>query len=175
MSARYAFRPLLYKWAHSRPDVSLATLLNQEKDQTGQLEIAIIAGSTTLKSAVLILRIRAITLQQTSNSQVKLSPRLVIFLNVQFSLILHEIFSKTNWFTNVYAKSLRKKNLEPNSQFKQVFELMTPPKQGVSTNIRKNFAETLQFKDLAIKKLFIFLLRAYFCEKNPELVPKVFL
>ena len=38
-----------------------------------------------------------------------------IFLNVQFSLILHDFVSKTNRFTYLYAKSLRKKNLEPNS------------------------------------------------------------
>ena len=41
-----------------------------------------------------------------------------IVYKVQFLLILHEHFSKTNRFTNLYAKSLRKKNLEPNSWFK---------------------------------------------------------
>ena len=42
---------------------------------------------------------------------------------------------------------------------------MTPLKQGDSTNIGKNFAETVEFEDLAVKKFFIFILRAYFCEK----------
>ena len=33
---------------------------------------------------------------------------------------------------------------------------MTPQKEGVFTNIGKNFAETLQFEDLAVKKFFLF-------------------
>ena len=36
-------------------------------------------------------------------------------LQIQFLLILHDFFSKTNRFTNLYAKLLRKENLEPNS------------------------------------------------------------
>ena len=60
-------------------------------------------------------------------------------------------------FTNLYAKSLRKKNLEPNSWLKQVFGLMTPQKLGFSTNIGKKLAKTLQFEDLAVKNFFIFL------------------
>ena len=36
------------------------------------------------------------------------------FQKVQFLVILHDIFLKTNMFTNLYAKLLRgKKNLEP--------------------------------------------------------------
>ena len=66
------------------------------------------------------------------------------------------IFSKTNRFTNLYDKSLRKKNLEPNSWLKLFFGLMTPPKEGVFTNIGKNFAETLQIEDLAAKNVFLF-------------------
>ena len=81
-----------------------------------------------------------------SNSQVKLSPRPIIFLKIQFFLILHEhLQKKTNRFTNLYAKSLRKKKMESNSQLKYVFGLMT--------NIGKNFAETLQFEDLAVKNV----------------------
>ena len=41
---------------------------------------------------------------------------------------------------------------------------MTPPENGVSTNIGKNFAVTLQFENLGAANL-IFLLRAYFCKK----------
>ena len=85
-----------------------------------------------------------------------MSPRPIIFKKVQFLLILHEHFSKTNRFTNLYAKSLRKKKLEPNSWLKLVFGLMTPPKEGLFTNIGKNFAETLQIEDLAVKHLFLF-------------------
>jgi hypothetical protein len=33
---------------------------------------------------------------------------------------------------------------------------MTPPKEGVFTNIRKNFAETLPIEDLAVKNVFLF-------------------
>jgi hypothetical protein len=33
---------------------------------------------------------------------------------------------------------------------------MTPPKEGVFTNIGKNFAETLQFENLAVKNFFLF-------------------
>ena len=35
------------------------------------------------------------------------------------------------------------KNLEPNTWFKLVFELMTPPKVGVFTNIGKTHYDTL--------------------------------
>ena len=42
---------------------------------------------------------------------------------------------------------------------------MTPPEQGVSTNIEQIFAVTLQFEDLAVTNL-IFLLHAYFYEKS---------
>ena len=52
--------------------------------------------------------------------------------------------------------NLGKKNLEPNSWFKLIFGLMTPPKEGVFTNIGKNFAETLQFEDLAVINFFLF-------------------
>ena len=51
---------------------------------------------------------------------------------------------------------------------------MTPPEQGVSTNIWQNFAETLKFEDLAVIFFYLFLLREYFCEKNCELVPNPF-
>jgi hypothetical protein len=46
--------------------------------------------------------------------------------------------------------------LEPNSWLKLVIGLMTPPKEGFFTNIGKNFAETLQFEDLAVKNFFLF-------------------
>ena len=46
--------------------------------------------------------------------------------------------------------------MEPNSWFKLVFGLMTPPKEGVFTNIGKNFDETLKFEDLAVKNFFLF-------------------
>ena len=48
------------------------------------------------------------------------------------------------------------KKLEPNSWLKLVFGLMTPPKEGVFTNIEKNFAETLQFEDLAVIYIYFF-------------------
>ena len=41
-----------------------------------------------------------------------------------------------------------------------------------STKIGKNFAETLQFEDLAV--IFFFFLRAYFCEQNLESVANAF-
>ena len=66
------------------------------------------------------------------------------FLN-QFILILHEIFTRP-LDSLVYMPNYPGKiKLEPNSWFKYVFGLMTPPEQGVSTNIGQNFAETLQF------------------------------
>ena len=40
------------------------------------------------------------------------------FLKSSVLAHLHDFFSKTNRFTNLYAQSLRKKNLEPNSWFK---------------------------------------------------------
>ena len=58
-----------------------------------------------------------------------------------------------------------KKNLEPNSWLKLVFGLMTPTKEGVFTNIGKNFAETLQIEDLAVKIVFIFYYMHIFGEK----------
>ena len=84
-------------------------------------------------------------------------------------LILHEIFSKTKRFTSLYAKLPRKFFLDPNLWFKQVFGLMTPPSSGVSTNIRKNFAVTLQFEDLAVT-IFLLLSTCIFLWKNLELV-----
>ena len=50
----------------------------------------------------------------------------------------------------------QEKKLEPYSWFRYVFGLMTPPKLGISTNIGKNFAETLQFEDLAVRNFFLF-------------------
>ena len=58
-----------------------------------------------------------------------------------------------------------KKKLKPNSWFKLVFGLMTPPKEGVFTNIGKNFVETLQFKDLAVKNIFLFYYMHIFVKK----------
>ena len=42
---------------------------------------------------------------------------------------------------------------------------MTPAKQGVFTNIGKNFAETLQFEDLAVNNFFLFYY-VLFCGKK---------
>ena len=90
-------------------------------------------------------------------------------------LILHDFFSKTNRFTNLYAKSLRKKNLGPNSWLKLVFGLMNPPKEGIFTNIGKYFAETLQIEDLAVKNVFLFYYVDFFVKKIPNLYQKHFL
>ena len=62
--------------------------------------------------------------------------------------------------------NLGKKNLEPNSWFKLIFGLMTPPKEGVFTNIGKNFAETLQFEDLAVINFFLFYYVHIFVKKR---------
>ena len=64
--------------------------------------------------------------------------------------------------------------MEPNSWLKLVFGLMTPPKEGVFTNIEKNFAETLQIKDLAVKNVFVFYYVNIFVKKNPNLYQKHF-
>ena len=40
----------------------------------------------------------------------KIESQTNIFVKVQFLLILHDFFSKTNRFINLYAKLLRKKN-----------------------------------------------------------------
>ena len=46
---------------------------------------------------------------------------------------------------------------------------------GVSTNIGKKFAETLQFKDLAVKNLFLFYyVHIFVKEKNLELLSNSF-
>ena len=50
---------------------------------------------------------------------------------------------------------------------------MTPTKWGVSTNIGKNFAETLQFEYLAVKNFFLFYYLHIFV-KNLELVSNAF-
>ena len=47
---------------------------------------------------------------------------------------------------------------------------MNPPKWGVSNNIGKNFSETLQFEDLAVKHFFLFIMCIFLFEKNCELV-----
>ena len=51
---------------------------------------------------------------------------------------------------------------------------MTPPKERVFTNIGKNFAETLQFEDLAVKNFFLFYYVHIFVQKNSELLSKTF-
>ena len=51
---------------------------------------------------------------------------------------------------------------------------MTPPKKGVSPNIGKNFAEWLQFEDLAVKNSFSFITCIFLWEKNLELVSNAF-
>ena len=43
---------------------------------------------------------------------------------------------------------------------------MTPPKEGVFTNIGKNFAETLQIEDFAVKNVFLFYYVHIFVSKN---------
>ena len=68
-------------------------------------------------------------------------------------------------FTSLYAKLHRENKLEPNSWFKLVFGLMTPPEYGVSTNIGQNFAETLQIEDLAVKIFFLLYYVHIFVEK----------
>ena len=88
--------------------------------------------------------------------------------------MLHDLFFQKLIGSLVYMPNYQGKKLEPNSLFKQVFELMTPPKQGVSTNIGQNFSETLQFEDLAIKNFFLFY-HLLFCEKKKiELVSNAF-
>ena len=56
----------------------------------------------------------------------------------------------------IYMPNHSGKNLEPNSWFRLVFGLMTPTKEGVFTSIGKNFAETLQFENLAVRNFFLF-------------------
>ena len=46
---------------------------------------------------------------------------------------------------------------------------MAPPEEGVFTNIRKNFAETLQIEDLAVKIVFLFYYVHIFVKKIPNL------
>ena len=58
---------------------------------------------------------------------------------------------------------------------KLVFGLMTPPKVGVLTNIWKNFAETLQIEDLAVKNGFLFYYVHIFVKKILNLHQKHFL
>jgi hypothetical protein len=67
-----------------------------------------------------------------------------------------------------------KKNLEPNSWLKLVFGIMTPPKDGVFTNIGKNFAEMLQIEDFAVNNVFLFYYVHIFVKKNYEFVLKPF-
>ena len=50
---------------------------------------------------------------------------------------------------------------------------MTPPKEGVFTNIGKNFAERLRIEDLAVKNVFLFYYMHIFV-KNSEFVSKTF-
>ena len=51
---------------------------------------------------------------------------------------------------------------------------MTPPKEGVFTNIGKNFADTLQIEDLAVKNVFLFYYLHIFVKKIPNLYQKYF-
>ena len=51
---------------------------------------------------------------------------------------------------------------------------MTPPKQGISTNIGKNLAEMMQFEDLAVEYFYLFYYVHIFVKKIPELVSKAF-
>ena len=95
----------------------------------------------------------------------KVESKTNIFWKVQFLLILHEHFSKTDRFTNSYAKSRRGIKLDPNSWLKLVFGLMTPPKEGVFPNIGKNFAEMLQIKNVAVKNVFLFYYMHIFVKK----------
>ena len=64
--------------------------------------------------------------------------------------------------------------MEPNSWLMLVFGLMTPPKEGVFTNIGKNFAETLQIEDLAVKNVFLFYYVHIFVKKILNLYQKHF-
>ena len=57
---------------------------------------------------------------------------------------------------------------------KLVFGLMTPPKEGVFTNIGKNFAETLKIEDLAVKNVFLFYYVHIFVKKILNLYQKHF-
>ena len=43
---------------------------------------------------------------------------------------------------------------------------MTPPKKGLSTIIEKNWAETLQFEDLAVKKKILFIMCIFLWKKS---------
>ena len=52
---------------------------------------------------------------------------------------------------------------------------MTPPKEGVFTNIGKNFAETLQIENLAVKNVFLFYYVHIFVKKIPNVYQKHFL
>ena len=52
---------------------------------------------------------------------------------------------------------------------------MTSSKEGVFTNIGKNFAETLQIEDLAVKNVFVFYYVQIFVKKIPNLYQKHFL
>ena len=45
---------------------------------------------------------------------------------------------------------------------------MSPPEEGVSTNIGQNFAETLQFEDVAVKNFFLFYYVYIFVTKKLE-------
>ena len=52
---------------------------------------------------------------------------------------------------------------------------MTPPKEGIFTNIGKNYGEMLQIEDLAEKNVFLFYYVHIFCEKNLNLYHKHFM
>ena len=49
---------------------------------------------------------------------------------------------------------------------------MTPPKEGIFTNIGKNLAETLQIEDLAVKNVFLFYYVHIFVKKILNLYQK---
>ena len=53
--------------------------------------------------------------------------------------------------------------------------LMIPTKEGVFTDIGKNFAETLQIEDLAVENVFLFYYEHIFVKKILNLYQKHFL
>ena len=77
-------------------------------------------------------------------------------------LILHEFVSKTIGSLVYMPNYSGKKTWSLIHGLSFFFGLMTPPELGVSNNIGQNFAEMLQFEDLAV---FLFYYMHIFREK----------
>ena len=105
-------------------------------------------------------------IKKASNSKVKLNPRPIISTKFQFLLILNEMFSQTNRFTNLYAKTTQEKTWSLIHGLSRFFDYWPLQKKAIPPTLGKTLLKCCTLKILRSKLSFFFITCKFLWKKS---------